>query len=156
MPDAVPTSPGVGIPTEADTRLARESVRQLDRILGVREDEYHFRLRADGDREEVVTLSSTALRLLKDILDRMAQGHGVTVLSLPDELSSQQAADLLNVTRPYLIRLLDEGEIPSRLDGNHRRVRIGDLLAYKQRDDERRLEVLGELVAQAQELEMGY
>jgi excisionase family DNA binding protein len=156
MPGAVSEFPGVGIPTEADTRLARESVRQLDRILGARGDESHFRFRPDGDREETVTLSLTALRLLKDILDKMAQGHGVTVLSLPDELSTQQAADLLNVTRPYLIALLEEGKIPSRLERSHRRVRIGDLLAYKQRDDERRLEILGELVAQAQELDMGY
>jgi excisionase family DNA binding protein len=86
----------------------------------------------------------------------MALGHGVTVVSLPDELSSQQAADLLNVTRPYLIGLLEEGKIPSRLEGNHRRIRRDDLLAYKGQDDAKRLEALGELVAQAQELGMGY
>ena len=103
-----------------------------------------------------MTLPVTAVRLLKDILDKMALGQGVTVVSLPDELSSQQAADLLNLTRPYLIGLLDEGKIPSRLEGNHRRIRLGDLLAYKRQDDAKRLEALGELVAQAQELGMGY
>ena len=156
MPGAVSEFPGVGIPTEADARLARKSVRQLDRILGLRGDEFHFRFQADGDREETVTLPLTALRLLKDMLDKMAQGHGVTVLSLPDELSAQQAADLLNVSRPYLIGLLEEGKIPSRLEGNHRRIRLDDLLAYRRQDDAKRLEALGELVAQAQELGMGY
>jgi excisionase family DNA binding protein len=160
MPGTVSELPGVGMPTEADARLARDSVEQLSRILETRDAEFPFQLRfrfqPDGDREETVTLPLPALRLLKDILDRMARGQGVTVVSLPDELTSQQAADLLNVTRPYLIGLLEEGKIPSRLEGNHRRIRLDDLLAYKRQDDEKRLEVLGELVAQAQELDMGY
>ncbi len=156
MPDAVSEYPGVGMPTEADARMARESVEQLGRILATRDAEVPVRFRPDGDREETVILPLPALRLLKDILDRMARGHGVTVLSLPEELTSQQAADLLNVTRPYLIGLLEQGKIPSRLEGKHRRVRLDDLLAYKHRDDAKRLEALGELVAQAQELGMGY
>ena len=156
MPDAVPEYPGIGMPTEAEARMARESVQQLGRILEARDAEFHFRFQPDGDPEETMTLPLTAVRLLKDMLEKMAQGHGVTVLSLPDELTSQQAADLLNVTRPYLIGLLEGGKIPSRLEGNHRRVRLDDLLAYKQRDDAERLNALGELVAQAQERDMGY
>ncbi len=156
MPGAVPEIPGAGIPTEADARLARESVRQLGRILETRDAELHFRYKPDEDREETVTLPLSALRLLKDILDRMAQGQGVTVFSLSRELTSQEAADLLNVSPPYLIGLLEEGKIPSRLEGNHRRVRIDDLLVYKRWDEAERLKALGELVAQAQELDMGY
>jgi excisionase family DNA binding protein len=156
MTGAVSETPASAMPTEADAQLARETVHRLGRILETRDAEFHFRYKPDEDREETVTLPLSVLRLLKDILDRMAQGQGVTVLSLSEELTSQQAADLLNVSRPYLVGLLEEGKIPSRLEGNHRRVRIDDLLAYKRRDDEERLKVLGELVAQAQELDMGY
>jgi excisionase family DNA binding protein len=156
MPGTVSEFAGIGVPTEADAQVARESVRQLGRILETGGAETQFRFRPEGDAEQTVTLPLTAVRLLKDILDKMALGHGVTVVSLPDELSSQQAADLLNVTRPYLIGLLEEGKIPSRLEGNHRRIRLDDLLAYKRQDDAKRLEALGELVAQAQELGMGY
>jgi excisionase family DNA binding protein len=156
MPGTVSEFPGIGVPTEADAQVARESVQQLGRILEMGGAETRFRFRPEGNAEQMVTLPVTAVRLLKDILDKMALGQGVTVVSLPDELSSQQAADLLNVTRPYLIGLLDEGKIPSRLEGNHRRIRLGDLLAYKRQDDAKRLEALGELVAQAQELGMGY
>jgi excisionase family DNA binding protein len=156
MPGAASEFPGVGMPTEADARLARESVDQLARILETRDAALRLRFERGGDQEETVTLPRSALRLLKDILDRMAQGHGVTVSSLSEELTSQEAADLLNVTRPYLIALLEAGKISSRLEGKHRRVRLDDLLAYKRRDDEERLKALGELVAQAQELDMGY
>jgi excisionase family DNA binding protein len=156
MPDIMSEFPGIGVPTEADAQVARESGQQLGRILETGGAEAQFRFRPEGNAEQTVTLPLTAVRLLKDILDKMALGHGVTVVSLPDELSSQQAADLLNVTRPYLIGLLEEGRIPSRLEGNHRRIRLDDLLAYKRQDDAKRLEALGELVAQAQELGMGY
>jgi excisionase family DNA binding protein len=156
MPDTMSEFPGIGVPTQADAQVARESGQQLGRILEMGGAEAQFRFRPEGNAEQTVTLPVTVVRLLKDILDKMALGHGVTVVSLPDELSSQQAADLLNVTRPYLIGLLEEGKIPSRLEGNHRRIRLGDLLVYKRQDDAQRLEALGELVAQAQELGMGY
>jgi excisionase family DNA binding protein len=158
MLNSVSESRGTGTPTEADARLARESVPVLDRLLSSKRKHADLRLQIQqGARSgEAVTIPVAALRLLKDILEEMGKGNGVALLPLNAELTTQQAADLLNVSRPYLIGLLEEGKIPFRLVGKHRRIRRDDLMAYKRRDDQARLRVLEELVAQAQELNMGY
>jgi len=94
--------------------------------------------------------------LFLHLLTEMSQGNAVPFVPNHAELTVERAADLLNVSRPYVVKLLDEGKIPSRTVGKYRRVRFDDLMAFKRKDDDARDRVLDELTAEAQELEMGY
>lgn len=142
-------------PTEAEAALARESSRALAPLLAVA-GEVRLRLQVPKGRPEVIVLPATALRLLVDILTQMAQGHAVTLIPVHAELTTQQAADMLNVSRPFLVKLLEDGKLPYRKVGTHRRVLFRDVLAFKRRGDEERREALRALAEQGQALNMGY
>jgi len=149
------------IPTAADAELARESGLQLCHFLGkhpLNNDSSHLRLRlqADNEPEEVMTIPVSAFRLLADILGQMARGNAVTLIPVNAELTTQQAADILNVSRPFLIKLIEDDQIPYRKVGTHRRIRFEDLMVYKRNIDNKRRDVLADLVSEAQELNMGY
>ena len=111
---------------------------------------------SDANAEEVVELPAAVGKLLLEILQDMATGSAVAVLRKDAELSTQQAADFLNVSRPFLVTLLEEGAIPFRKVGTHRRVRFEDLRRYKDGTDSARRKALDDLAADAQELRMGY
>ncbi len=143
-------------PTAADARLARESLTRIDQILEAGPSDLRLCIRSDEPAGPEVRLPVSAVRLLKDILAEMAQGHAVTLLPVAAELTTQQAAGLLNVSWPFLIGLVEAGQTPFRRVGQHRRVRLDDLLAYKRKDDETRRRIADELMADAQELGMGY
>ena len=139
------------VPTEEDVKAASAVLTSID---AARESGEEFVLaNRNGVQYE---LSEGAFGLLLKILTEMSKGNGIMVIPVHAELTTQQAADFLNVSRPYLIGLLTNGEIPFRKVGRHRRVRLEDIMNYKQQIEEKRLEVLDELAAQAQELNMGY
>jgi excisionase family DNA binding protein len=143
-------------PSDADALLARESSRRLATHKLGRRSSIRIQLLDDGDEAESVAVPASALRLFLQLLTEMSQGNAVTLIPTHAELTTQQAADLLNVSRPYLVKLLDEAKIPCRTVGKYRRVRFDDLMAYKRKDDEARAKVLDQLTAEAQELGMGY
>ncbi|MDP2310137.1 MAG: excisionase family DNA-binding protein [Pseudomonadota bacterium] len=114
------------------------------------------RVQLEGAPEEAVTLPTQAFELLMRVLAHLANGNAVTIVPVHAEVTTQQAADVLNVSRPYLIKLLDEGKLPYRKVGTHRRVMLRDLLEYKRQDDAERQGILAELTAEAQKLGLGY
>lgn len=141
-------------PTAQDATLARDSGQRLSRYTRPRRS---LSLRVtEAEQEQPIELPAGAVSLLMDILKAMAAGRGVTIIPENAELTTVQAANLLNVSRPFLIKLLAEGALPHRKVGKHRRILIDDVMAYKERIDAEREAVLDQLTVEAQEHDMGY
>jgi len=147
---AHPMEPSV--PTEEDAHLAETGSRLLAGFIGKGKTAKIRVATSDQD----VTVPVAALRLLVDILAQMAQGNAVTIVPIHAELTTQQAADYLNVSRPFLIGLLEEGKIPFRKVGTHRRIRFEDLVKYREISLVDQKAAADELTRQAQELGLEY
>jgi excisionase family DNA binding protein len=152
MAVATVANDGPVLPTEREAVLARETSCKLAARLRPDEGARVRLLDEKGREAEVVELPSSAVRLLLQILEQMAHGNAVTLVPVHAELTTQQAADLLNVSRPYLIQLLEEGKLPYRKVGTHRRVRAEDVFAWKRAIDAKRRKALDDLAALDQEL----
>ena len=140
-------------PSAQEAAIARASGQLLSRHA---RNKAPLKLRVtDGEQAEPIELPAGAVALLMDILEAMAAGQGVTIIPENAELTTVQAADVLNVSRPFLIKLLDEQKIPHRKVGKHRRIRMEDVMAYKASIDAERESVLDQLAADAQEQDMG-
>ncbi len=141
-------------PTAQDATLARVSGQSLSRFA--RRQKSLLLKVTEAGQEQPIELPAGAVALLMEVLEAMAAGRGVTIIPQNAELTTVEAAGILNVSRPYLIKLLDEKVIPHRLVGKHRRILIDDVMDYKQRIDAEREDVLAQLTADAQENDMGY
>ena len=112
---------------------------------------------SNGDsRRESVILPQLAVDMIAQLLIEMGRGHAVVVEPVEAELTTQQAADILNVSRPYLIGLLDEGKIPYRKVGNRRKISLMQLLDYKRRDDKHRDAIANEIASETQNIGIDY
>ncbi|MCA9419012.1 MAG: helix-turn-helix domain-containing protein [Candidatus Omnitrophica bacterium] len=136
-----------------EIRLAKENLEIFARQLGKKVITGRI---GEKGKESVFRLPETTVRLVVDLLSETSRGNPVAIMPLKTEFSTQQAANFLNVSRPFFVNLLEKGEIPFRKVGSHRRVRFDDLMRYKKKTDKRSLEALDELVTQAQDLGMGY
>lgn len=105
---------------------------------------------------EFIQVPSKLIGLISDIITSMSEGKSVALIDSDSELTTQQAADIIRVSRPHLIKLLETGEIPHRKVGTHRRIVLSDLLNYQESQKKKREMHLGELVQQAQDLNLGY
>jgi excisionase family DNA binding protein len=150
-----PTIPNT-LPSEEDSALARESGRALSIMLQSRAKVRQIDIHGGKGAVHAVRVPAQALRLLLEVLTEIGQGNAVSITPIHAELTTQQAAEVLNVSRPFIVQLLEDGKIPFHRTGSHRRVRYQDVIAYKKRLDAKRRRALVELSAQAQELGMGY
>jgi len=138
------------LPTQIEAKQAEATSRVLSSRL---RSKTPLRLHVVGaPDDETVVLPVSALRMLVGILDEMGRGNTVTVIPVHAELTTQEAADMLSISRPSLIQMLDEGKIDYRKVGTHRRVRFESLMAYKRKIHAERLAALNELAAYDQEI----
>lgn len=143
----------IKLPNSEDAALAHASAQELSSLLSKQPnaDRAHIKL----DDHDLI-LPRQALELLRHLLSEMAQGNAVTIVPRHAELTTQEAADILNVSRPYVVKLLESGEIPHHKVNKHRRILFEDLMKYKNQLDARTEVALDELTAIAQEYDMGY
>ena len=138
-------------PAASEADLVNELRDHLDAMFsGPRRP---YLLGSDGERIE---LPDSALEALRIIIEAMAAGQSITLVPHGKELTSQEAADILHVSRPHLIKLLDRSELPFHRVGTHRRIRIEDVLAYRDRRDAALEAALDELARLSEELPGGY
>ncbi|HEX8597411.1 MAG TPA: helix-turn-helix domain-containing protein [Chloroflexia bacterium] len=128
----------------------RQELHEIGELLGIATQPNATRL--VGPRGEELVLPASLFQLLRQAVTELAHGQVVTLVSCNKELTTQQAANLLNVSRPYLIKLLVQGEIPFFRTGTHRRILFDDLMAYKARRDAGRRKDLAGLTQMSQEL----
>jgi len=145
------TSATLPIPSPQEAEEAKQALRTLS--PAGRGTGRTVRVRADG---EDAIIPKEAFELLLEILGQMANGNAVTLVPVQAEFTTQKAADYLNVSRPFLIQLLESGALPHRKVGTHRRVLFEDLMRYKATDEAQRREVLAKLAADAQAKGLGY
>jgi excisionase family DNA binding protein len=142
------------LPSEQEAEEAKITSRALSKYA--HNERLHLKIANNSNESDDLILPGYALNLLLDILTEMSKGNAITVMPIHAELSTQEAAEILNVSRPHLVSLLEQEKIPFRKVGTHRRVLAKDMFDYKQHIDAERLKALDELAAQAQKLGMGY
>jgi excisionase family DNA binding protein len=143
--------------TKKDQAMARSSINEVHktskRVLNTKSKSVAITI---DDSKKVLEIPKKAVILLFTILDNMADGKSITLLPSDAEISTQQAADILNVSRPHVVSLLNKGEIPYTKVGTHRRIHLNDILAYDKKLQKNRNSKLNFLAKQAQDLNLGY
>jgi len=124
-------------PGDVDAEIAGRTARRIMDYLATHKDEDPLGIHVEGDDSEVLVVPRAGAAMLAQALTVLEEGGGVSLVSSHAQLTTQQAADLLNVSRPYLIKLLEADEIAYTKVGRHRRIAFADLMEYKRHHDQR-------------------
>ncbi len=137
---------------DRDAELAQRAARRIGEYLTMHPGADPVTIQGELAGHDALVVPREAAVLLAQVLGYLANGEGVNVMPDSAELTTQQAAEFLNVSRPYLIKLLESEQIPFRRVGTHRRIRFRDLRLYKSQDDLKRRQAADELTQLSQEL----
>lgn len=143
--------------TKSDQKIALSSIEKLTKSeeKATKNKSNVVKLKIQGT-DELVSIPLKALKLLTSILTNMAEGKSIALMPTDAEISTQQAAEILNVSRPHIIKLLEKGDIPYKKVGSHRRILLQDILEYESKFKKTRRKQLNKLAAEAQKLNLGY
>jgi excisionase family DNA binding protein len=143
--------------TKSDQQLAQSSLKGFEsatyKVHSAQSRGVKINIQETG---ETITIPKNALLFLSDILQNMAEGKTISIIPSDSELSTQQAADMLNVSRPHLVKVLESGLLPFTKVGSHRRISLNDLISFQENSKKNRTKQLNFLAKQAQELNLGY
>ena len=143
--------------TKSDQQLAQSSLKGVEsatyKVHSAQSRGVKINIQETG---ETITIPKNALLFLSDILQNMAEGKTISIIPSDSELSTQQAADMLNVSRPHLVKVLESGLLPFTKVGSHRRISLNDLFSFQENSKKNRTKQLNFLAKQAQELNLGY
>lgn len=149
----MPNDISLALPTERE----QEQAKRVQRSLAHLQESNRCTLRLQGsDGDETVELPHSVLTLLNRILTEMADGNAVTLVPVHAELTTSQAADLLNISRPHFVKLLESKAVPFTKVGSHRRIRAADVLRYREDRVAQRKQALADLTDEAERLKLGY
>lgn len=144
------------LPTAQESALAKLCSQELAAVIETKLDVQSLSLSSPDGQLTQVEIPVSALRLMVNLLTELGEGNTVKLVPIHAELTTQEAADLLNVSRPTLIKLLDDGTVPFHRVGNRRKVRFNDIRQYQNQLEQKRLKALNELSKMDQELGLGY
>jgi excisionase family DNA binding protein len=143
---------GAIAPGDVDRQVADRAARRIRDYLARHPQDGPIRVHVETGDDDALIVPRPAAVMLAQVLQLLAGGQGVQIMPERAMLTTQQAADTINVSRPYLIGLLEQGKIPYEMVGTHRRIAFVDLLEYKRRDDQERRAAADELTALGEEL----
>lgn len=144
------------LPTRKEQKIARENKEIFDRIAGkLKKSTNGVEIDVRGEKDHV-KIPVSAFQFLSTILEHMSKGKAVSIIPADAEITTQKAADMLNVSRPHVVKLLEEGKLPFHKVGTHRRIALHDLEAYRAKMEKEREEALTELTRISQELDLDY
>ncbi|MFV0339178.1 MAG: helix-turn-helix domain-containing protein [Parachlamydiaceae bacterium] len=152
MANALPRNTEPVLPDSRDIELATRSSQKLAALFAKKKENEPVAIHID-DSDKIV-LPFGAIKLLIELLSQMASGNAVTMIPIHKSLTTQEAADLLNVSRPYLIKLLEQGKIPFEKVGSHRRIKAEDLFKYHSALAQDKKSALDELSQQTKDLDL--
>ncbi len=139
-------------PGDVDTEVAGRAARCISDYLSSHPGEDLIEVLGEVGADDALVIPRPTVVMLAQVLSLLESGHGVQIIPKDAELTTQQAADVLNVSRPYLIGLLESGQIPFRKVGRHRRITFEALMEYKRQDDLKRRAAADDLADLSQEL----
>ena len=149
-------APLLSPPNKKERENAREASAKIIDLTGVnpKETSAFLKLTSGDERQEEIEIPLKALEMLKQILRLMADGSAIQIFPLESEISTQQAADLLNVSRPHIVKLLEEGHIPFTKIRRHRRIKLKEILKFKEKQEKESQKAHIEMVKLSQELDL--